>query len=213
MTENITRGGLKPATLTNLSDDTVVHFHFNPYEYALSKTNKWKDRAIIGQDAPEVTFESGGAITMSLKLHFDSQASGNDVRGYTMPLWDMMMIDSAAKDPETGKGNPPAVAFEWGKMHFKAIMTSMTEKLTLFGPDGTPLRSEVDVSLQQFVEQDDAGSAERIQVEQLMGTIKAAQLVEGQRLDNVGNGDHREVAEKNNIDNPLNVPPGTTLQA
>jgi LysM repeat protein len=214
MTLNVTRGGLSPATIKNLLSNEVVKFMFNPYEYTITKQNTWQDKPVIGQNLPKVTFQQGGAQTLNLTLHFDSQASGGDVRVFTEPLWKMMMIDDSSKNSSSGKGEPPPVIFEWGKLSFKAIITNMSQKFLLFTENGVPLRCTVEVSLRQYL--DEADIAPQTPGQTSTGsTSTTTTAVQGQRLDNIAaeNGsNHRDVAEANNIDNPLNVPPGTQLQ-
>lgn len=209
---NLTKGGLAPATLTNMETNEVVNFMFNPFEYTLSKSNTWADKPVTGQNVPYVNFQQGGAIKLKLTLHFDSQATGSDVRTYTEKLWKMVLINESKVDAKTGKGQPPAVVFDWGKLHFKAIITSLSQKFTLFTDSGIPLRCSVDVDLQQYL--DEAGE---------MGTAQAGTTpakapktaVQGQRLDNLADdpNDQRKLAEKNNLNNPLKVPNGTKLKS
>jgi hypothetical protein len=213
---NLTRGGLSPATITNLSNNKVVRFMFNPYEYTLSKQNSWEKKPIMGENIPNVVFQHGGTESLSLTLYFDSLNDDNDVRQYTYPLWQMMMIDVSAENPKSGKSAPPPVAFEWGKLYFKSIITSMSEKFTLFDPNGVPLRCVVNVTLEQFLDEDEPApqisnqSASQTQPQTMTAT-------EGDRVDNLaasGTGDPnnwRDVADKNNIDNPMKVQPGQSL--
>ena len=208
---NLTKGGLAPATLTNLDTNEIVNFMFNPFEYTLSKRNTWQDKPLTGQNLPYINFQQGGAITLKLTLHFDSQSAGTDVRNFTDKLWKMVMINEDKVDAKTGKGQPPPVVFDWGKLHFKAVITSLTQHFTLFTETGIPLRCTVDVDLQQYL--DEAGATGTAQA----GTVTTSApvtTVQGQRLDNMtaDPNDQRRVAENNNIDNPLNVPRGTKLK-
>ena len=66
---NLTKGGLAPATLTNLDTNEIVNFMFNPFEYTLSKRNTWQDKPLTGQNLPYINFQQGGAITLKLTLH------------------------------------------------------------------------------------------------------------------------------------------------
>lgn len=216
-TGSTTRGGLRPASIKNLSNNRVVKFHFNPYQYQISKSNSWNPLHVTGVNQPLVTFAHGGPVSLSLKLYFDTQESGTDVRVVTSPLWDMMMVDESEKNTLSGKSQPPAVEFTWGSLYLKAIILSLTENLTLFNPEGVPLRSEVDIRLQEYVALEDLSNESRQLVETQIQQNQSQQLVQGQRLDNVaaesGNsGGHRAVAEQNNIDDPLRVPAGTTLR-
>jgi hypothetical protein len=209
---NLTKGGLAPATLTNLDTNEVVNFMFNPFEYTLSKSNTWQDKPVTGQNVPYINFQQGGAIKLKLILHFDSQATGADVRTFTDKLWKMVLINEAKVDAKTGKGQPPAVVFDWGKLHFKAIITSLSQHFTLFTETGIPVRCSVDVDLQQFL--DEPGETGAAQAGGTSPAKAPATAVQGQRLDNMTKNpnDQRKVAEKNNINNPLKVPNGTKLK-
>jgi hypothetical protein len=209
---NLTKGGLAPATLTNLDTNEVVNFMFNPFEYTLSKSNTWQDKPVTGQNVPFINFQQGGAIKLKLTLHFDSQATGTDVRTFTDKLWKMVLINEAKVDTKTGKGQPPAVVFDWGKLHFKAIITSLSQHFTLFTETGIPLRCTVDVDLQQYL--DEPGETGAAQAGGTTPASKPVTAVQGQRLDNMTKNpnDQRKVAEKNNLNNPLKVPNGTKLK-
>jgi len=218
MTLNLTRGGLAPATLTNSITNEVVRFMFNPYEFTISKSNTWQDKPVAGLNLPLVTFQQGGAQTLSLTLHFDSQAQKADVRGYSAPLWKMMMINEQGKSQASGKGEPPPVVFQWGKLHFKAVITSMSEKVSVFTASGVPVRCTVEVSLRQYLDEKDVPP----QMPRAAGGGKPAaqskKVVQGERLDHIaasGGGspaNYRQIAADNNINNPLNVPSGTNLK-
>ena len=218
MTLNLTKGGLTPATLTNTVTNEVVRFMFNPYEFTISKSNSWQDKVVTGLNLPLVTFGNGGAQTLSLTLHFDSQSQKGDVRAYTAPIWKMMMINEQGKSQRSGKGEPPPVVFEWGKLHFKAVLTSMSEKFTLFTDAGIPVRCTVEISLRQYLDEADVPP----QMIQESGggqlTARSKKVVQGERLDHIaasqggGASNYRKVAADNNINNPLKIPSGTTLK-
>ncbi len=217
MTLNLTRGGLQPAKIINLKTNQEVKFMFNPYEYTLSKQNTWEKKPVTGQNLPQVVFQQGGAQTLSLTLHFDTLAEGNDVRYYTDPLWKMMMIDTSSVNAKSGKAAPPPVAFSWGALYFKAIITSMSQKFTLFDPTGVPLRCTVDISLEQYLEVDEP-APQLTNTEAVEQQPRTVTVTEGERIDNMsaqGTGDssnYRAVAEKNNVDNPQKLKPGQTLK-
>ena len=220
MTFNLTKGGLAPATITNTVTKEVVKFMFNPHEYNISKTNTWEDKKVTGLNLPLVTFGQGGAQTLSLTLHFDSQAQKADVRAYTVPLWKMMMINEAGKSQRSGKGEPPPVTFEWGKLHFKAVVTSMSEKISVFTETGIPVRCTVEISLRQYLDEADVPPQllKAAAAEEAAKAKKSQKVVQGDRLDHIaasqggGASSYRQIAADNNINNPLNVPSGTTLK-
>lgn len=218
---NLTKGGLKPAKIVNLTTQAEVNFMFNPYEFTVSKSVSWTDGEEQGVNAPKSIFNRGQPRKISLTLHFDAQDRGSDVRNFTQKLWEMALIDTSTTNARTGKALPPPVAFSWGRLYFKAIITEISEKFTLFDEHGTPLRSEIGISLQEYIETETDGNAATIGT---VGTLAAAPaprtatVTGSNRLDNVvsqagsGVSSWRDVAESNNIDNPLNIPTGTTLR-
>lgn len=217
MSINVTQGGLKRGKLTNLITNQSVEFMFNPFEYTISKSNSWESRNVVGKNMPLVTFTQGGAQTISLTLYFDVSTGRNDVRQKTQNLWKMMMIDSSTIDATTGKGEPPKVAFEWGGLYFKSIITQLSEAFLLFNTDGVPMRSKVSISLQQVMDEESI-------TPQTTGTTGAGNQqqsvtqTEGQRMDNIASdsgkppSNYRDIASNNNIDNPNSVPNGKKLK-
>lgn len=211
-----TRGSIKAGKITNLNTNEAVNFMFNPYEFTISKTNTWPSREVSGINVPLVSFKSGGAQSVTLNLYFDTSRNGGNVRAYTMPLWNMMMIDPDTIDQNTGRGQPPQVAFEWGGLYFKAVITTMSETFLLFDAEGIPLRSKVTVTLQQYIDESELPPQIRDQLANEQA--QQVQMQEGNRMDNVAsqNGqppqNYRQICEQNNIDNPNRVPSGTVLR-
>lgn len=147
-----TRGGLEPAIIENLLTQDKVYCMFNPNEYTLAKQNQWDSGTAKGMNVPKIKFKQGGAETLKLQLFFDTYAGKSDVRAHTEPLWKMMMVAAGKKNQKNDKSEPPHVAFYWGKFYFEAVITSLSQKFTLFLHDGTPVRTTVDVTFQQVVD-------------------------------------------------------------
>jgi hypothetical protein len=158
MVSNLTRGGLQPAKIYNLlhprDPNSTVDFMFNPYEFTITKSIEWSDKGKAGVDEPSAEFTKGKARTLSLTLHFDTQEEETDVTKLTQKLWKMVEIDESTRNRSSDKGRPPSVAFAWGSQYFEAVITQISEKFTLFHFDGTPLRSEVNISLLHYSDED-----------------------------------------------------------
>lgn len=211
----LTRGGLQPAKITNLITNDEVKCMFNPFEYTLTKSNQWEKKPVKGKNVPNVSFKQGGSQVLKLTIHFDTMADGSDVRTHTDKLWKMMLIDDSTRNAQSNKSTPPDVAFEWGRLYFKAVITQMSQKFTLFDENGTPLRCQVDVTLEQMIDVDDyppQGAAAPPP-----SPAKPRTMIQGDRPDNVAAsdggdaGDMRQMMENNNIDDPLALRPGQTL--
>jgi hypothetical protein len=135
--------------------DTTVKCMFNPKEYSFSKSNTWSAPSANGGNVGEYEFGGGEPAKLTLQLLFDTYESQADVRAeYTDKVWKLMMVDDTVRDHKTGKGRPPKVRFQWGlAWSFEAVITSITQKFTMFKEDGTPVRATLDVSFQQVVDQ------------------------------------------------------------
>jgi hypothetical protein len=121
-------------------------------------------------------------------------------------------VDDSTRHSQSDKATPPEVAFEWGRLYFKAALTNMTQKFTLFDDQGTPLRCEVDLTLEQMIDIDDYGPQSPVAAAATQAAPKVATTTSADRPDTVGGPEAmRSVAEANNIDNPLRVPPGTNM--
>lgn len=218
MSMNMTRGELVRAKIINLSTNDSVACMFNPHEYTLSKSNSWTSSPTNGQNTPGANFVQGGAQTLKLTLHFDTFSDASDVRDHTDPLWRMMMVEDDDTSDEIRKGVPTEVAFEWGKLYFKAVITSLSQKFTLFTPDGTPVRCTVDITLEQKVDIEDDYKDNYSPAALTQNTAQEVTAVQGERVDNImaqetGKVDKmREFMEANNIDNPLRIAPGSRMR-
>jgi hypothetical protein len=147
-----TSGSPARAALINIDKGgPPIECMFNPNEYAFSKQNEWSLGKTKGANVPQLEFGGGKPATLELELFFDTYASKKDVRKeYTDAIWELTMIDESLKDKKNKKGRPPKVRFQWGKAwSFEAVITSISQRFSLFLEDGTPVRATLTVSFQQ----------------------------------------------------------------
>ncbi len=208
---------LVKATIRNLDTNKAITCLFNPTEYAFAKEVGWAEAADRGANIPQLEFVGGKPATLTLSLFFDTNDTGEDVRAkYTNDLWDLALVNPDRLDSKTNKGRPPECMFEWGNAwSFKAVVTSMTQRFTMFLEDGTPTRATVDLTLKQahdpgkFPAQNPtsggvAGHRTRVvQQRETLDFIAAEEYGEARHW--------RHIAEANGIDNPLRLRPGTRL--
>lgn len=210
-----TRGDLEAAVLINKNTGEVIPCMFNPYEYTIKKTNSYEEAETKGKNIPKIRFKQGGAQTLSLRLLFDTYEESTDVRLLTSRLWHMMMVDEDKRDPRTAKSEPPHCIFAWGAFEFEAVITQMSEKLTLFLHDGTPVRSIVDISLHQVVDTEEQARQNPTSGGGSAPTTR--QLSASDRLDLIAweaYGDctkWRLIAQANGIVDPLRLRPGQII--
>jgi nucleoid-associated protein YgaU len=217
-----TRGNLVPATIYEVNDEgkkveggLAVDCMFNPFEYSVSKTNSFTEKSKNQGDVPQAEFSKAGSQTLKLNLVFDTYEASTDVSLITRELWKFMMTKGKTGAKQDAKVSPPQVAFEWGFFRFVSFITNMTQRFTLFKPNGMPVRAKVDVTFTQYVDVEDykkqnptsgGGPIERVR-----------RVSAGDRLDLIADeiyGDStkwRLIADYNRIHNPLNIKPGQIL--
>jgi hypothetical protein len=203
---------------------------YNPQELKIEQGNNFAEVGIPGLNAPPLQYVRGKSRVLSMELFFDTYETNEDVRSYTAPIVSLLQ-----KQPNTQA--PPVLLFSFGRLQFRCVLTEAAQRYTMFARDGTPVRSTMTVSLQEYVEvtvdlrqglffgsptlstvADAAGAA----AEALVGTGPTATslihvIVRGETLSGIAAaylGDPsrwREIADANKILDPFGVPPGISL--
>jgi hypothetical protein len=210
-------GELVKAVINNLDTNDSVECMFNPKEYTFTKQNEWNFVDRKGSNLPNPEFKSGRPATLKMQLFFDTFEAREDVRSeYTNKIWDLTRVNEDLKDRKTRKGRPPLCRFQWGKAwSFKAVVTNIAQKFTLFQSDGTPVRATLDVTFQQV---EDEGLYPRQNPTSGGGEGRKLRVVrEGERIDWIATTEYgdptlwRLIAQQNDLDDPLMLEPGQVL--
>jgi len=146
---------LEKALLTNTATSERIPVLFNPAEYTLKRDVSYARAAVPGLSAPLVQFVHGNQQTLDMELLVDTyeehrdgdrviNRAGDDVRTLTRKVTDLMKIDP-------GLHAPPVVLFVWGSLSFTCVLTSVTQKFTMFLPTGIPVRARLEVSFAEFL--------------------------------------------------------------
>jgi hypothetical protein len=122
-----------------------VEVLFNPTEYSLEISNNFQASAPPGLNNPILQFVNGNSDSLSMELFFDTWTDGNraDVSQLTGLIAGLVRIDADTHAP-------PRVEFRWGLLVFKAVIEKLSQRFTMFLPDGTPVRATLNVSFKQF---------------------------------------------------------------
>jgi hypothetical protein len=127
----------------------VVQFHFNPNEFTVNQANQWQPQQTSGSSIPDVRFGGVGARTLSMTIVFDTYEQKSDVRTHTDKVQRLMEVPPA-QSPTGKQSRPPHVEFGWGTFRsFRAVITQVSQRFTLFLPDGTPVRATLQLTLQE----------------------------------------------------------------
>lgn len=215
----MTQDRVAPATIINLTENEEVRCTFRPKEYAFTKNNEWTPGKVVGADMQPPRFNGGKPMTLTLELLFDTNEAPpgqQDVRLITNKLWKMMKTTDRRRDGDTKRSEPPHVEFRWGQSwSFKAVITSITQRFTLFMPDGTPVRSTVSV---QFLQAEVAGQypgqnpTSGGREGYAVHTVKEGETIDWIAFREYGNSNAwRHLAQANGLDDPGRLYPGQKL--
>jgi nucleoid-associated protein YgaU len=201
------------------STEREVVFCFNPAKLAYSAQAKWEQPSQSGKKGPsEPSFKGAEPRTMKIELLLDGwdlSGSGHSAKRdidkdlKTLASWTIPTADSVKKN----KPRPPTVRLAWGKQWFPAYVTQVDTTITMFRPDGHPLRATVNVSLKEFpkpVKPGNPTSGSRVGHDSHL-------LVEGEDLASVAQKVYdapkywRAIANANGIDDPTRLRVGTLL--
>lgn len=123
---------------------------FNPTEYTLTKGAQIAEIAIPGIDSPVLQFVAGQNEKLTLDLFFDTTLQGGtgdqavDVTTETKKVYQLVKMQPKMHAP-------PRVRFRWGQgLAFVAIVESITQKFTLFNPNGIPVRATLSVTFREY---------------------------------------------------------------
>jgi nucleoid-associated protein YgaU len=194
----------------------TVECMFRPKEYSIAKQNSWQPSETKGKGVPSLEFKGGQASTLNMELFFDTYEKGEDVRKYSNKVWELMAIDASLQDPTTGKGRPPLVRFQWGPViSFKAVITNLSQKFTLFKSDGTPVRATLTVAFQE-AEEANKYPFQNPTTSSSPGykrrTVKEGEFLDWIAFEEYGDSNFwRFIADTNNLENPGKLIPGQVL--
>lgn len=206
------------ARIINLDDSSEqpIECLFNPSEYTFSKRNTWSKGEIKGKNVPQLEFGGGDSMTLKMQLFFDTYAAAQDVRQTTNRLWALMNINERLTDMTSIKGRPPMVEFQWGATwSFKAVITDISQKFTLFRYDGTPVRATLDIAFLQAKEEGRYPGQNPTTIGK--PGYKRRVVQEGDSIDWIAYDEYgdsamwRFIAESNNLDDPRRLRPGQVL--
>jgi hypothetical protein len=191
---------------------------FNPNQYALTKTVNWKASESKRLDLPKLQFDNGGLRTLGLSLLFDSYELGDDVRKLTK---DVATLTEVA--PKLDR--PPVCTIHWGGdqsfapgvgLPFVGVVTTLTQRFTLFLEDGRPARAVVELTLREI----EKPTQQLKQTQRSKGSPIQAhwrRVKEGDSLWAIAADEYRDpakwrpIAVANRLANPRKLVPGTLL--
>lgn len=155
-------GALQRARLsynTQKGKKNTIPVQFNPTEYAINRSVKYKRHNGQGEEAhPKNTQASGSELaTLRVSLILDTST---ELQEYQMPKGLSKYLDSKDELTEicrdlgmimkrTAENHEPSmVLFEWGSMAFYGHVTSLGISYQMFNRNGMPVRARLDMEIE-----------------------------------------------------------------
>jgi hypothetical protein len=202
----------KQGKATKDQPTTGIPVCFNPKEYSLEKSVDWSAEKAL-TDAPQPEFKNPKPMSLSVTLQFDTYEERISVRDKYIKAIEKLALLRGKLD-KGGKNAaavaPPVILFVWGRFSFQGVINSLNQKYTMFLADGTPVRAEVALKIQNVLDTNlDTGTAATVSAAQ--NNTKSYSVNDGDRLDLIAAtelGDASrwaEIAMLNGIQDPVTM--------
>jgi nucleoid-associated protein YgaU len=207
---------MEKVRIRNLETGEELKCLFNPSEYTIAKSISWDPKQQAGKDVGQVEFTGGSPRTLSVELFFDVFEEQGDVRTHIKKLWKLAMVDETNRNQKTRRSRPPICLFEWGSdWSFRASVTSLSVRYTLFEANGTPVRATASLQLQETEDEaDKPGQNPTSFAEPGIRTreIRPHDSLPWIAYEEYGDANQwRRIAEANGILDPMALSPGDLL--
>lgn len=210
----ITRAVLIPM-LTQDGIDTDTNHHipvqFNPatLRVTLANTLKADSRSGGGSTGAAAQYIDKSESTLAVELVFDTSVAREGVSADTDVRLQTQRIAAAFMQPQDAGGSQPRAPgrcrFQWGRFQFTGMVSSYTETLDFFAPEGIPLRATLALTLKedryQFDFNPDAAQAAARPTPQFAAGADR-QTPEVAAAAGLHPRDWRVIADFNRLDNP-----------
>lgn len=199
------------ATIQDLTTEgaPAIEVKFNPGEYTIQRNMSYSEVPVPGLQTPLLQFVRGEAQTLSLELFLDG-SDRTSKRGVDDDLEQLRSYVTIQKDLHA----PPVVEFKWASQTFQGVVTSFSEKFTLFSPDGHVLRARITLQLKRYTP---AEIQQKKFDKQSPDRTKTRVVREGERIDLIAAEEYgdaslwRAIARANRLTRPRILEPGTLL--
>ncbi len=144
---------LVKASLVDAEGGADIEFMFNPTELSFSQKSNVNpvEGARTPKGLPKVSFAYPDPCVLTIKdINFDTYEKGTSVMTYVNKF--KGALDFAKTGPGANK-RPPVYKFTWGgEEYLRCFVSDLSYSLTLFLPDGTPVRAKMSLTLKEVDE-------------------------------------------------------------
>lgn len=191
---------------------------FNPNQYTLIESIKYKSTPSKTSDTPILEYAGGNNPKLSMELFLDTgsvlTASGEgsteatDVSTKVKEFEELIYINGEIH-------SPPIVKFVWGSLSFQGVVTELKSTFIKFTESGMPIRAKLSISLMAYY--GPKGGNRKSPFESPDRT-KCRMVREDYSIWDMAKSEYGDIskwkviARANNISNPLEIPPGTIVK-
>lgn len=195
---------------------------FNPSSYSIKEQAMYSEvEAVEGAAGAggKVQYKGQGARTLSVSLFFDTSEKtvldGKGKKTVEQEATDVSEITNQFSDMLQVKGEihtPPFVEFKWGSVQFRGVVDDLSTEYTMFTREGKPIRAKVNLSIRDTILKSKKSPLES------PDRTKALQVTADKSIWNIAEEEYKNpamwkiICEANQIEDPLNIPPGTVLR-
>ncbi len=213
------------------NDLDILPVQFNPTEVTFAKGAQLAEIGIPGIDAPIQQFVRGQAEKLTLDLFFDTTENGMDAQATSVTMLTDQFYSLVKINPKTHA--PPVCQFAWNdpsfpganlpanyaqqkRLSFRCIVENISQKFTLFSPQGIPLRATLTVTLREYKSLDQQLKELNLQSPD---HTKAYVTQRGDTLSAIAGklygspAQWRPLATSNGITDPRRLTPGRVMEA
>lgn len=212
---------------TDVSRHIVVQFNPATLRVTLSNTLKADNRGGAGGAAAQYVDKSESSLAVELLFdttvahveqlmgeggavqHETRIEANSDVRRLTQRIAEVFMKPIAAQSDRPGA--PRRCRFQWGSFQFTGMVSSYSETLDFFAPEGIPLRATLSLTLKEDRYQFDLDERVAAGQRQAPSFAPGGQGISADRATQAAGRDPRgwrDAARFNGLENPRFTPPG-----
>ena len=193
-----------------------IQLQFNPEKLSMTKSVSWRRKpARMASQASLPEFVGSGPRSLSLDVFLDATATHDKSVEKSVAQLMLACVPTprslAAKKPAS-----PWVRFDWGTAtttSFDGVLTTFSVNYPLFDVDGTPLRATCSLTIEEAGvdvpgQNPTSGSLEARNTHQVVAGDSLPLLAWREYGDPTA---WRAIAEANDIDDPMILPPGAEL--
>lgn len=187
---------------------------FNPNRLTFNRSVTWQAKH-LKRDIPEMQFTGAEPGTLNVDLFFDTY----DHPSYTKKsvrdqVKQVLVLTTVEHNGE--KHRPPLCVLSWGSagIFFQGVLATLEQQYTLFMDDGTPVRATLHCTFKEWRKNEDDIKRQLLESSDV---AKTRVIKRGETLSSIAATEYRDprlwrpIAMENDIDDPINLIPGSVL--